>query len=579
MPLSLSSAKIVFFSAELENWKKDQVIRSDVQFYYGYLPSIFIFKDITLKYADDKENKSLEGTRIRYLETADGLRYMKMPVGTSIMMSPFFIMAHGASKLFGLPHNGYNVIYYFFIVFAAWFYAFLSLLVLRKTLTLLEIRDTIIALTLLVIFWGTNYFYYASVESGMSHIYSFFLFSVILYYTILWHQKPTFIRSVLLGAAIGLVVIVRPTNAIIGIVPLLYNVYSLESLKLKLSFIKEHLKFVILCFLFFGIISFIQPLVWKLGTGEWILYTYENEQLYLTNPKIIKGLFSYRKGLFLYTPIVLLAFVGMGFYWKKYKAILLPIIVFSVFNIYVVFSWWCWWYGGGYGMRSMIESYALLSIPMAILFQRFLNKNTFFPIVLIVFLAIKLNFFMLNQYMIGNISMDSMTKEAYWELLLNGKGENYNSLLEKPSYYSALQNKDERTPIDSLLFIKKNLTFSSNPYPPPFLEMNSVDLFIKWNYITQIEINADFFIEDSLFNEGDIAFVISSYNYEKEKNYFYGSFPIEPQQFKTRTWNTLLNRVRVDWTPDKDAVLKLYLWNKGGKNIKIKKLEAKRIIY
>ena len=61
-----------------------------------------------------------------------------------------------------------------------------------------------------------------------------------------------------------------------------------------------------------------QMIYWKEMTGRWLYFSYgSDERFFFGDPAIIKGLFSYRKGLFIYTPLLLFAFAGVISLWLK----------------------------------------------------------------------------------------------------------------------------------------------------------------------------------------------------------------------------------------------------------------------
>lgn len=88
---------------------------------------------------------------------------------------------------------------------------------------------------------------------------------------------------------------------------------------------------------------------------------YQQESFILSQPNILKFLFSYQKGFFVYAPafLVLLVagtirFVHKRAYWK-----LLSFYGALFGLVYVLSSWWVWFYGGSYGTRVMVDYYAL----------------------------------------------------------------------------------------------------------------------------------------------------------------------------------------------------------------------------
>ena len=120
--------------------------------------------------------------------------------------------------------------------------------------------------------------------------------------------------------------------------------------------------------------------------------------------------------------------------------------IIHILNVFIILSWWTWWYGGGYGGRAFIESYALLSIPMSVFFEYVISKRYLVMCVmpLTVFLIV-LSILQTFQYRHGLIHYDSMTKNAYKAVFLkNNKPDNFSSLLCHPDYFNAKLGLPER---------------------------------------------------------------------------------------------------------------------------------------
>ena len=114
-------------------------------------------------------------------------------------------------------------------------------------------------------------------------------------------------------------------------------------------------------------------------------------------------------------------------------------------NIYTIFSWWCWWYGGGFGQRAFIDSYALMAVAAASLLTiagasprqiaRTVGMASFL-------LLMSLGIFNNLQYYYGAIHWDSMTKEAYFDSFGRIRpSARFYDLLEAPDYEKA-RNKE-----------------------------------------------------------------------------------------------------------------------------------------
>lgn len=425
-----------------DNWTKDR-IKSDVLVYYSYLPATFICHDITLK-------SNCEG---RYWTSTapNGGNVFKMTMGMSFMYLPFFTLAHITAPIFHEKQDGYSDPYQKMILFASLFYALLGLIFTFKSLKLF-FSEQVSFVTSLLIFYATNLLCYSTIESGMSHSFLFGLSSIYIYVIIKWNEKITYSRTILIGLILGLMTLIRPTSILFIILFLLYNIKTKKDFFEKLSYLFKnyiHLLLIGLC-AFMVIVP--QLIYWKYITDNWIYYSYGDETFFWKNPHIIDGLFSFRKGWFVYTPIMFFACLGI-FYIRKFSAAMfLPTLVFLPIFIYITLSWWCWWYGGTFGQRSFIDTYGLMSFPLAALITKISKHKIlkfFWGITCLLFVV--LNFFQSWQYSKGLLHWDSMTKESYLKTFAQttNSGEYYHSLWE-PDFIRAMQGKSEEFRIEDL---------------------------------------------------------------------------------------------------------------------------------
>jgi hypothetical protein len=71
-----------------------------------------------------------------------------------------------------------------------------------------------------------------------------------------------------------------------------------------------------------------------------------------------------------YAPAMLIVFFGIYYFLKKETSYFFFGWLLSFFIwLYAISAWWCWDYGGGLGMRAMIEMLPLLMFPMLYLFK------------------------------------------------------------------------------------------------------------------------------------------------------------------------------------------------------------------
>ncbi len=450
----------IWFQYYAKRWNENRIIEWDVKSYYFYLPAIFIYNDISLEFTKADKDRFSQWFWVYFND--EGKHVGKMTMGMSVLYSPFFAVAHLLAEPLGYEPTGYSIPYRFAISIGALFYLMLGLILLRKLL-LRHFSDTTAAITLILVTLGTNLTWYATIEPGMSHVYSFTLFVVFIYLLQKWLERVTIANTILLGLLSGLISLVRPTNAAIGVLFLLWGISNRMELKERLKLLYARWPYIYTMIAAAICIWIPQMLYWKMQTGHFLYHSYGQEGFFFFSPKITDGLFSFRKGWLLYTPTMAIALIGLLILPKYSKGQALPIFTFTLINIYIIFSWWCWWYGGSFGARAFIESYALLAFPLAALVQWSITKNIYIKIASMLLFALLLfhSIFQTFQYYYGAIHWDSMTRGAYINSFLSVKPQAaFYGLIERPDYASALQGKPEVKSIAQLIPEENDIYFS-----------------------------------------------------------------------------------------------------------------------
>lgn len=418
-----------------------RVIVTDVISYYSYLPAAFINKDISLKFVTREYSVSDQFCPDK---TPEGKNVIRTTMGLSFLYTPFFFLAHVLAEPLGYQANGFSDPYKLGLIVSAVFYLGLGLYFLRKILEK-YFSSVVTAITIFSITIGTNLVYYSSVEAPLAHVYEFSLISLFIYLVIKWWEMPGLKGAILLGLLSGLITLIRPTNIIVLLILISWNITSIDDLKHRLVFFLRSYYLVIAMIISFIIIWVPQIAYWKFITGNYFYNSYATSNVgnfFFYNPQIINGLLSYRKGWLLYTPIMAFALTGIILLFHRRKELFWPVFIFTVLNIFIVLSWWCWWYGGSFGLRAFIDSYSLLAIPFSVFITWLLDQGKLLKIAgfTILVILIGYNLFETKQYYTGAIHWDSMTKKAYWESF--GKTyptSKFYKSLEEPDYEKAIK--------------------------------------------------------------------------------------------------------------------------------------------
>lgn len=418
----------------------ERVIEWDVINFYSYLPATFVEKDLTLSFAKADPDRFISSDHYWPEALPDGTFLIKTTMGLSMLYCPFFLVAHAVAAPLGYANDGFSVPYALALILACVFWVVLGCVYLRRVL-LRHFSETVTTIVLGVTVLATNLLWYSTQEAAYSHGFLFGLISIFLYQTERWHEKPTWWRTVAVGLNVGLVALVRPSDALVVVYFLLYGVTTWKGVGEKVRLYLRHWPMVAVMVLSAVAVWVPQMLYWHTMTGHYLFYSYtNNEHFFWTQPKLWEGIFGFRKGWLIYTPVMVFAVVGLIPLYKNHCRYFYATLLFLVLNLYVLMSWWCWWYGGCFGQRSMVDCYGLLAVPMAAFVEWMLSRKWLPRIALLLFFyaVTRLSIFHYKQYTNHAIHHESMTWEAYLESF----GHKYPSarywkLLETPDYEAA----------------------------------------------------------------------------------------------------------------------------------------------
>jgi hypothetical protein len=379
MPLG----RVLFFIAILYvaafayfgRWQ-DVYYRSDSGGYYLHLPATLLYHDVgnyekTLAawriYAPSEPDPRSDQYGIR--QTPTGQWVIKYPVGVALLQSPFFGLAHVWCKLSGThPADGFSLPYLWLVGLSAVFYGILGLFFLEKSLRGI-FSTQVVGLTVIAIGLATNLFFFSTYTPGMAHPCAFAAVAALLYFTRKWYESARLQDALGIGIAFGLASIIRVTDAIVILIPVLWGLKGRASVQERIAWAKKYYGQIIIALIAAGVCVLPQLFYWKFTSGQWFFNSYQGEQFHWFKPMIVSGLFSFKNGWLIYTPFMVMALLGIPMLKKTGREILWPLLVWLPLQVYITYSWWCWNYINGFGSRPMIDGYALLAIPYAALLQ------------------------------------------------------------------------------------------------------------------------------------------------------------------------------------------------------------------
>jgi len=578
--------------------KRGNIISWDTFGYYLYIPATFLHGDPGL-YDTGFVEEALEKYKgsVTFYQASPGPQggmIIKYSPGLAILFLPGFALAHGLAMATNFPADGFSLPYQYSIFFTSLFFALFGLFMIRKVLQRF-FTDNIVAITLIFLFAGTNLFY-VSVNHLLVHNFLFALYALLLWLVIRWHETPNKRLSVATGLTMGLIIAIRPSDAICVLIPALWGVFNKETLKWKIRLVAKHWKQIATGFLVMLLPLLPQLIYWKVFTGSFLYYSYDNpgEGLDLLTPYTWDVLFSFRKGWLIYTPMMIMAIYGFKFLYEKRRDLFYPLLVFAVINLYLVSTWTTWWYAGSFGHRAMVQSYAIMALPLGYFLVSLKDMKPLWSKTLwtLAGLFVLLNLFQTWQFFNGIIHPDSMTRPYYQAVFgrISPPTEEMKSLL---LVQRSLGADDPFTnPEDYYLYRTFEIDFEGdiwiNPNGNAAEKVSDVMLLtpdrpfspaleIPYNRLTMadhafIKLKGRVFIEE-LPQDNPFTLVVTFDH--KGGNYKYRGLDMEQyeQELIAGQWNTIETIYLTPEPRRKTDELRTYFWLRGQNPVPVDKLE------
>jgi hypothetical protein len=516
-------------------------LKADAIGYFDYLPSMFIYHDMVRKGQPVKETPLLYD---RINKTHGYVKYNEYMVnkyscGTAIMQLPFFT---GAFLFTDMDKdssvNGFHQSFHRAVSYAAIFYLLLTLFFLKKILGYYHIRKWIIVFCQFILVFSTSVTHYANNDAGFSHIYSLFAVTAFIYAVKLFFEHNRAGYFIMASCLLGLVFLLRNVNVlIILIIPFLAG--SKEKLWKGVQAIREKKNdYIVGIMLLLAILS-VQLFFWYLQTGKWLVYSYQGEGFDFLKPHFYAILFSYNKGLFVYTPVLFISFISAC--WFLFKRDCYSFICWFSFLIvltYILSSWYAWNYNCSYGLRAYIDYYAVFIIPFAV-FLNDVNKSVRWVVVGLSLITVPVNIIQTYQYKYYILHWIYMDKEKYWKVFLK-TDERYRGLVWKEKFESdkysvekEIHKGDVRVPEKTY----QDIHLLSTDSIPDFQKISVVQIFI-----------------DDYYNEDDESAIIVRINHADHCYYWNQKYLIHFHEGKFGEWQT--GMYGFQFVPVKDSLEK-----------------------
>jgi hypothetical protein len=344
----------------LFHWGYDRA-GSDGREYFVQLRSLVIDGD--LDFANENATFGTRGTARRYA------------FGAPLLWVPFYLACHAwlaVLNLFGGAHplDGYGGPYQRAVGFGTLLYGFVALVLIYRML-----RDyfsrRLSWITLVSLCFGSFVVWYLTVENSMVHGVS--MFATTLFFFV-WHharRDPRAAAWARVGAAAGLMTMVRWQNGVFLLLPALQMTHQVwtdtagDTVARGTEVVKRGAALAVAG----GLTFFPQLLFWKLVYGEWWHLPSKEHGVRWFEPHVGDVLFSSNHGLLSLTPVIYLALLGLPFFIRRDRWLAAALAVGFVAQLYVNSTVEVWWGGAGFGGRRFANCALVFAVGLASLLE------------------------------------------------------------------------------------------------------------------------------------------------------------------------------------------------------------------
>lgn len=388
------------------------VIRGDGLGYYLYVPAACIDQDLTLRQmAKVHFQGAIPSKTGAQLWPSTGNYLICYPPGVAILELPFFGLGCLLALLAGQPMDGFAWPFQFAVALAGLFYLGLGVLFLRRFLEK-DYGPVTAGVTILAMVFGTNCFHYATFDASYSHVYSFFLLSTFLWAVRVFYRTGESARGVVVGLLAGMIVLTRITNAIWLLWLPLCGIGGIKDLESRFAFWRRRIRpLSVICGVIVLLLA-LQVSYWKFVTGYWFVTPYKDAYFTFANPHLFEVLLGSRRGLLVWSPILLVSLGGLWFLWGRRKDVFWMALAGLSLHFLIVSSWYYWDYGCSYGHRAFVDAVPLFGLCYGALLHG-LGSRARRCLLFVTVILIAMQMWLMLKYWLGTIPFEGPTFDYF----------------------------------------------------------------------------------------------------------------------------------------------------------------------
>jgi len=339
-------------------------LQSDGFYYYAYLRSMAFDRDFN--FTNDYTLLGLQDHPQLFQPTRTNHAQSAASIGPAILWAPFLAAGHVVARSLHARHpeidaQGISFPYRQAVCVAGLFYGLAGCWFCFQ-ITRRYVAATVAALAVAVVVAGSFLLWYFVKEPSMTHAPSMMAVAMFVW-TWLWMRDRAFdsrtprgsmfLMWVALGAAAGLMTLVRWQNALFSVLPLCDVVVALATAQRSPD--RARIADVVLggaIFTLTAAVVFVpQMIAWRSIYGSWLAVSPLGPQIRWAHPQLVDILWSSRNGLLSWSPVLYLAAIGLVMFAVARPSAGVPLLIAVAAMTYFNATIQDWWGSDGFGGR------------------------------------------------------------------------------------------------------------------------------------------------------------------------------------------------------------------------------------
>lgn len=351
--------------------------------YFAWLRSAVFDRDLDFgneyQHFYERDPQGLQGFKRTFLDRREPLtgRHINFgPLGSALLWSPFYLLAHLGVLLFralgaGVAADGFSLPYVAAACLGSAVWGCAGLLLTHDALRrFFAVPEPAASWSVAALWLATPVLYYLTVAPGFSHGCSLFGVALTLWLFLRWREAGP-ARWALIGAAGGLAALVREQDGLFLLAPGLWLLFDLWR--------RRDLRAALARGLALGLAALAvfvpQMLAYHAVNGTFGPSPLVKRKMSWSSPHFLEVLFDPAHGLYLWSPLLLLATLGLLWAWRRRRDPLLACLVGALLlQAWINGAVESWTQAGAFGSRRFVGAtfvFAVgLSFPAAALVTR-----------------------------------------------------------------------------------------------------------------------------------------------------------------------------------------------------------------